>query len=318
MAAIELDGVRKQFGEVTALEGVDLTVEEGEIYGFLGPNGAGKSTTINVLLDFVRPTDGTARVLGHDVREESKQIRERTGVLPEGYDVYDRLTGREHLDFVVESKEAYDDPRELLDRVGLDPEDAQRKAGGYSKGMQQRLVLAMALVDQPDLLILDEPSSGLDPNGARMMREIVREENERGATVFFSSHILGQVESVCDRVGIIQSGELIAEDSIENLQEATDVETTLTVTVDAATDDVVEAIRDVEGVTAVDGEGTELTVTCSDDIKMAVLNAIEEAGGEVEDFDTHEPSLEELFAAYTDSTDEPATRPATARTEGDA
>jgi len=318
MAAIELEGVRKQFGEVTALEGVDLTVEEGEIYGFLGPNGAGKSTTINVLLDFVRPTDGTARVLGHDVREESKAIRERTGVLPEGYDVYDRLTGREHLEFVIDSKDAYVDPAELLDRVGLDQEDAERKAGGYSKGMAQRLVLAMALVGEPDLLILEERSSGLDPNGARMMREIVREENERGATVFFSSHILGQVESVCDRVGIIQDGTLIAEDSIENLQEATDVETTLTVVVDEATDAVVSAVRDVAGVTGVDRSADELTVTCSDDIKMAVLNAIEEAGGEVEDFDTHEPSLEELFAAYTDGTDQPQSRAATASAEGDA
>jgi ABC-2 type transport system ATP-binding protein len=316
MAAIELDSVRKQFDEVTALEGVDLTVEEGEIYGFLGPNGAGKSTTINVLLDFVRPTSGTARVLGHDVREESKAIRERTGVLPEGYDVYDRLTGREHLEFVIESKDAYVDPVELLDRVGLDPEDAQRKAGGYSKGMQQRLVLAMALVGEPDLLILDEPSSGLDPNGARMMRDIVREENERGATVFFSSHILGQVESVCDRVGIIQDGSLIAEDSIENLQDATDVETTLTVSVDHRTDAIVSAVRDVPGVTAVDGDGAELVVTCSDDIKMDVLNAIEEAGGEVEDFDTHEPSLEELFAAYTDDASDHASRAATA--EGEA
>ncbi|SFR88985.1 ABC-2 type transport system ATP-binding protein [Halomicrobium zhouii] len=318
MAAIELDGVRKQFGGVTALEGVDLTVEEGEIYGFLGPNGAGKSTTINVLLDFVRPTNGTARVLGHDVREESTAIRERTGVLPEGYDVYDRLTGREHLEFVIDSKDAYVDPAELLDRVGLDEEDAQRKAGGYSKGMAQRLVLAMALVGEPDLLILDEPSSGLDPNGARMMREIVREENERGATVFFSSHILGQVESVCDRVGIIQDGTLVAEDSIENLQEATDVETTLTVSVDQRTDAVVSAVRDVPGVTAVDETGSELVVTCSDDIKMDVLTAIEEAGVEVEDFDTHEPSLEELFAAYTDGTDQPQSRAATAGAEGDA
>ncbi len=318
MAAIELDGLHKRFGGVTALENVDLTVEEGEIYGFLGPNGAGKSTTINVLLDFVRPTGGTARVLGRDVREESTEIRERTGVLPEGYDVYDRLTGFQHLEFVIESKEAYDDPSELLERVGLDEEDASRKAGGYSKGMQQRLVLAMALVGEPDLLILDEPSSGLDPNGARMMREIVREENERGATVFFSSHILGQVESVCDRVGIIQDGQLIAEDSIDDLQEATDVETTLTVEVDDATDDVLAAVRAVDGVTGVERSGDDLTVTCSDDIKMAVLNAIEDAGGEVEDFDTHEPSLEELFAAYTDGSGDQPSQSAVAEAEGDA
>jgi len=176
MAAIELEGVRKQFGEVTALEGVDLTVEEGEIYGFLGPNRAGKSTTINVLLDFVRPTDGTARVLGHDVREESKAIRERTGVLPEGY-VYDRLTGREHLEFVIDSKDAYVDPAELLDRVGLDQEDAERKAGGYSRGWPSASFSRWRLSASPTSSSSSTSLLGARPNGtARMMREIVREE----------------------------------------------------------------------------------------------------------------------------------------------
>ncbi|MFC7018099.1 MULTISPECIES: ABC transporter ATP-binding protein [Haloarcula] len=300
MAAIELDGVTKRFGDVTALEEVDLTVEEGEVFGFLGPNGAGKSTTINILLDFVRPTAGSASVLDADTREESKAIRERTGVLPEGYDVYERLTGREHLQFVVEAKDADDDPMELLERVGLDAEAAARPAGGYSKGMTQRLVLAMALVDQPDLLILDEPSTGLDPNGARMMRELVREESERGATVFFSSHILGQVEAVCDTVGILQDGRLIAKDSVDELRDRTEGGTTLHVTLaDGATDAAVEAVTGLDVVSSVSADGDTVAINCESDAKMTILNAIEDAGAEVADFETTEASLEDLFASYT-------------------
>jgi len=307
MAAIELDGVTKRFGGVTALQSVDLTVEEGAIFGFLGPNGAGKSTCINILLDFVRPTDGTARVLGYDAYEGSTEIRERTGVLPEGYDVYDRLTGYQHLEFAIESKGADDDPDELLDRVGLSPEEGERKAGGYSKGMAQRLVLAMALVGEPDLLLLDEPTSGLDPNGARMLRDIVREESERGATVFFSSHILGQVEAVCDSVGILNEGELIAKDSVEGLRAAATGDTKLVVTVggdDAAVETAQAAVADLDSVVDTATEDDRLTVDCDNGAKMTVLNAIEDAGITVEDFEAQEASLEELFASYTDA--EPA------------
>ena len=299
MAAIELDGVTKTFGDVQALRGVDMEIEEGEIFGFLGPNGAGKTTTIDVLLDFVRPTAGTATVLGHDVREESREIRKRTGVLPEGFDVYGRLTGRQHFEFVREAKDADADPDAVAERVGLDLEDVDRKASGYSKGMKQRLVLGMALVGEPDLLILDEPSTGLDPNGARRMREIVREERERGATVFFSSHILGQVESVCDRVAILQGGEVVAVDTVEGLREAVGTETVFTVNLAAAVDGVVEAVEAVDGVESARASGTTVIVRCGDDVKMEVLTAIEEAGGDVEDFDTDEASLDELFAAYT-------------------
>ncbi|UPM43206.1 ABC transporter ATP-binding protein [Halocatena salina] len=298
MAAIELQGVTKRFGEVTALNDLDLTVENGEIYGFLGPNGAGKSTTINVLLDFVRPTAGSARVLGYDAREESTQIRQRVGVLPDGYHVYDRLTGRQHLQFAIDSKNADDDPDELLSRVGI-ADAADRKAGGYSKGMAQRLVLGMALVGEPDLLILDEPSTGLDPAGAREMREIIREECNRGASVFFSSHILGQVDSICDRVGILREGKLVAEDTINGLRDAIGTQSTLVVHVDRIPDDIEQRLRALSGVSGVMVDGTAITVESSDDSKSAVLSTIEESGATVEDFATEDASLEDLFMAYT-------------------
>jgi ABC-2 type transport system ATP-binding protein len=301
MSVIELDGVTKRFGDVVAVDDLSFEVERGEVFGFLGPNGAGKSTTINMILDFVRPTAGEISVLGMDAREESEAIRARSGVLPEGYDVYDRLTGYQHLEFAIETKDADSDPSELLERVGLSEDEGKRKAGGYSKGMAQRLVLAMAIVGEPDLLILDEPSTGLDPNGARLMRDIVREESDRGATVFFSSHILGQVESVCDRVLILQEGDVVAVDSVEGLRSATDADTTLLVTVGQSDRELAaDAVRGLDAVSSVTTDDDQVVVNLDGEAKMGVLNAIEDEGIDVENFETREASLEDLFAAYTE------------------
>ncbi|MFC6615642.1 ATP-binding cassette domain-containing protein [Halopenitus salinus] len=299
MTAIDLSGVTKRFGDVTAVEDLDLAVREGEIYGFLGPNGAGKSTTINAILDFVRPSSGSVRVLGHDAQAESVAVRRKTGVLPEGFGVYDRLSGRQHLEFAIDSKEVDADPEAILERVGI-AGDADRPAGGYSKGMRQRLALGMALVGEPELLILDEPSSGLDPAGAREMREIVEAEADRGATVFFSSHVLGQVEAVCDRVGILREGRLIAEDSIEGLREAVGGDETLAITVDAATESDLESVRAIEGVASAETDGETVRVSCESGVKTDVIAALEDAGVVVQDFETTEASLEDLFLAYTE------------------
>jgi ABC-2 type transport system ATP-binding protein len=297
--AIELSDVSRRFGDVTALDHLDLTVDDGEIYGFLGPNGAGKSTTIDILLGFLPPSEGRATALGYDTQSESTELRSHLGVLPDDYEVYSRLTGREHLELAADSKGVDCDFERLLARVGI-TDAADRKAGGYSKGMSQRLVFGMALVGDPDLLVLDEPSSGLDPNGAREMREVILEENERGTTVFFSSHILGQVEAVCDRVGILRDGTLVAEDSIQDLRSRVETGATLIVTVDSVTDASVSAVRSLDGVAEVQAERTRLTVRLDGASKTAVIRALESADVEVEDFTTREQSLEELFAAYTD------------------
>ena len=317
MAAIELDGVTKRFGDVTAVRSLDLSVPDGEVFGFLGPNGAGKSTTINMLLDFVRPTAGTARVLGMDAQAETVAVRRRTGVLPEGFSTYDRLTGRKHVEFAIESKEVGGDPDAVLERVGLG-DDADRKAGGYSKGMRQRLALAMALVGEPDLLIMDEPSTGLDPTGAKEMREIVRQEADRGATVFFSSHVLGQVEAVCDTVGILREGELVARDSVEGLRDATSEGATLELTVDAASESDLDAVRALDGVDSASTDGERVTVRCDPSAKTEVIAALESQGVEVVDFETRESSLEDLFISYTEGDAGTATSAgATARAAGD-
>ena len=296
--AIRIDGLAKRFGSVVALRGIDLTVERGEVFGFLGPNGAGKSTTIDCLLDYIRPTAGTVEVFGMDAQDRSGRVRDRVGVLPDGYRTFAEYTARQHLEFALASKDADDDPDELLDRVGIG-DAADRVADDFSKGMTQRLMLAMALVGDPDLLILDEPSTGLDPNGVRMMREIVREEADRGTTVFFSSHILDQVERVSDRVGILADGDLVAVDSVAGLREAGAV-SEISVTCDPLPQTAVAAVRDLASVESCAVDAPRVTATAPGPRKVEVLDALREGGASIRDFETDAGSLEAVFAAYTD------------------
>lgn len=216
-------------GNKVALAGLDLEVRAGEIFGFLGPNGAGKTTTMNVLLGFIPPTSGAASLFGIDVRQPI--ARQRIGYLPEMTYYYKFLTGEELLRFyakIFKLSRRDTDQRiaELLKLVELE-HAAKRPIKSYSKGMQQRVGLAQALINNPDLLILDEPTSGLDPLGRMKVREIIQRLKEQGKTVFFSSHELGEVETVCDRVGIVHQGELKAVGTVaevstghENLEKA--------------------------------------------------------------------------------------------------
>jgi len=299
MSAIEISNLTKRFGDVTALDDLSFSVPEGEIFGFLGPNGAGKSTTINVLLGFTRPSGGSARVFGYDAVAESRSIRQRTGALLEGYGVYERITAREHVERAIRAKGADDDPDEILDRVGI-PEAADRMAGGFSKGMRQRMAIGMALVGDPDLLVLDEPSTGLDPNGTRELRDVIREENRRGATVFFSSHLIDQVEAVCDRVGILNDGEMVTEGSVADLRAQLDA-ATVTATVErSAPESLLDEIRGFDGVEAVDATDNQVLVSArGGDAKLRALNRIERAGVGFADFTTDDPSLEEIFEVAT-------------------
>ena len=299
MLAVETEGLIKQYGDVVAVDGLNLTVEEGEIYGFLGPNGAGKTTTINMLLGLIHPSGGSAQVLGQEVGDHIREVRSRIGVLPAHSELYDRLTARKHLEFVVGVKDANDDPDALLERVGI-PDAADRPAGDFSTGMGQRLRLAMALVDDPDLLVLDEPTSGLDPNGARQMRRIIQEENDRGATVFFSSHIMDQVESVCDRVGVLNQGTLVAEDTVVGLRDAAVGGPQLSVTLENTVDGVAETVQTVDGVTSVAVEGNTLRVSlASAEMKGPAMNAVAATDARIADFEFSEESLEDVFATLT-------------------
>jgi len=296
MPSVQTESLTKRFGDVVAVDDISLTVERGEIFGFLGPNGAGKSTTLNMLLDFIRPTAGSAEVLGRDVQQESTAIRERVGVLPEGYGFEDRLTGREYVEWTIASKGTDDNPDEIIEQVGLTG-DEHRLAAGYSKGMQQRLAFGMSLVGDPELLVLDEPSTGLDPNGMQSMRSTIRDRADNGTTVLFSSHILPEVEAICDRIGVMSEGELVAVDTIENLREEAGSRATIELV--CATQPDPGEVTTLDGVADATVDGTTLTARCTDPaVKVDVVRQIDRQT-EVVDILSQNASLEELFNIYT-------------------
>ncbi|HEY6293662.1 MAG TPA: ABC transporter ATP-binding protein [Terriglobia bacterium] len=209
--AIQTRALRKVFGQKVAVEGLTLEVRRGEIFGFLGPNGAGKSTSVKMLLGLVAPTAGEARVLGHPVGEV--EVRRRIGFLPEHFRFYDWFTAEELLGvhgrlYGMTRHRLRERIPELLDRVGLSKHRRQRLRE-FSKGMLQRIGLAQALLNEPELVILDEPTSGLDPGGRRLVRDIIKEQRERGAAVLLNSHLLGEVEVTCDRVAFIKHGQVL-------------------------------------------------------------------------------------------------------------
>ena len=213
--AISISGLVKRFGPTLALDGLELEVRTGEVHGFLGPNGAGKTTTLRMLAGLVRPTAGSASVLGD--QPGSPQALARTGVLIEAPRFYPYLSGRDNLRVVARYAGVGDRRVDLaLDTVDLAGRGGDRYAG-YSLGMKQRLGVAAALLKDPELLILDEPTNGLDPAGMRDMRALLRDLGERGHTVLLSSHLLAEVQQLCDRVGVISGGRLLAESTVDDL-----------------------------------------------------------------------------------------------------
>jgi ABC-2 type transport system ATP-binding protein len=220
-AIIEIRGLTKRYGHEAgppALADLDLEVREGEIFGFLGPNGAGKSTAIRLLLGFLHPTAGAATVLGHDIGRGSVEIRRRAGYLPGGIAFWDGLTGERLLDeLAAMSGRAPVRRADLLDRLELDAATLKRPVRDYSRGMRQKLGIIQALQHDPELAILDEPSEGLDPLMQRSFYSILDELRAAGRTIFFSSHVLSEVERVCDRVAIIRHGRLVALEEVAAL-----------------------------------------------------------------------------------------------------
>ena len=219
--AIQTRSLTKHYGksgEIKALQSLDLEIRQGELFGFLGPNGAGKSTAIRTLLGFLHPTSGSASVLGLDVVKDSVEIRRRVGYLPSGFAVYDYMSGREYLDHM---RELSGRPSLLRHRImeALELSDAilKRPVRDYSRGMRQKIGVVQAMETDPELLVLDEPSEGLDPLMQRSLQELLLERVALGRTVFFSSHLISEVERICNRVAIVRGGELVALESVESL-----------------------------------------------------------------------------------------------------
>jgi ABC-2 type transport system ATP-binding protein len=228
MAAIEISGLVKTFGHVRALDGLDLTVETGEVHGFLGPNGAGKSTTIRVLLGLLRADSGEVRMLGGDPWRDAVELHRRIAYVPGDVNLWPNLTGGEAIDLLGRLRGGIDPARraELIERFELDP---TKKGRTYSKGNRQKVALVAGLASDAELLLLDEPTSGLDPLKETVFQEWIEEARQAGRTVLLSSHILAEVEALCDRVSIIRAGKTVESGSLADLRHLTrtaiDVET---------------------------------------------------------------------------------------------
>ena len=288
--AIELAGLVKDYGRTRALAGIDLTVERGRIFGFLGPNGAGKTTAIRVLLDLIRPTAGTARVLGLDSQRDSIEVRQRAGYLPGDLRMYEGLRGDQFLDFIDSFRPEKRDAvyrRTLIERLGLDP---SKRIRALSKGNRQKLGFIQALMHRPELLILDEPTSGLDPLAQEEVARILEDAVAEGRTVFFSSHVLPEVERLSETVAIIRDGRIVALENVARLKSRS-----------VHVLDVTFASPPPPGLFALPGvrelrrDGNTVHLQASGGID-ALIKAI--ARYDVIDLHTQQPNLEDVFLAY--------------------
>ena len=288
-AVIHTERLTKSYGPHRGIIDVDLDVLEGEIFGFLGPNGAGKTTTMRVLLDLIRPTSGRAEVFGIETTKHPVAIHRRLGYLPGEFDLYDRLTGAETIAYFGNLRGGVDGGyvAELIDRLDLDP---SRRFREYSKGNKQKVGLVVALQHRPDLLILDEPTAGLDPLIQQNFFEIVREAKREGRTVFLSSHIIDEVDRTCDRVAIIREGRLVQVDSIEAVRRLAfhHVELTFGGPVAAA------IFTSLPGVSDVEFAGSTVRMRVAGPIG-GVLAAAAPHG--IIDVVSREPNLEDVFLA---------------------
>jgi beta-exotoxin I transport system ATP-binding protein len=301
--------------DVVALDDLSIAVHEGEIFGFLGPNGAGKSTTIRLLLGFLHPTAGSATVLGRDIVRDSVEIRRRAGYLPGGIALYDTLTGERLLDYLGALTGRPSTRRaELLDRLELSQRTLRRPVRDYSRGMRQKIGIVQSLQHDPELAILDEPTEGLDPLMQRAFYDILDDLRAAGRTVFFSSHVLSEVERVCDRVAIVRNGRLVALEDVAKLLERRKRNVELRVSHGA-----LPQLTGVPGVTALATSDGRLTCQLEGDVGP-FLAAI--AGHPIVDLTIEPAHLEEAFLELYEDADDatvergPAARPGAApRTE---
>lgn len=283
---------------VRALDDLSLEVKRGEIFGFLGPNGAGKTTTLKLLMQLIYPTSGSARILGHSIADVS--TRARIGYLPENPYFYDYLSGRELLEYTaalfgITPSEAEVRSNELLGQVGLDADRANRQLRKYSKGMLQRIGIAQALVNDPEIVFMDEPMSGLDPIGRREVRDLLLSLREQGKTIFFSSHILSDVEALCDRAAILTRGKLVRCGTVNELTGVQDSAMEILATgISASELGRFSVLSSLESATATPN-GIHLVLGDPGAVDE-VLALIRECGGKLVSINPRRVSLEDLFA----------------------
>ena len=307
-SVIEISRLTKRYGSTTAIENLSLTVADGSIHGFLGPNGAGKTTTIRALLGFIRPTGGSSRVFGHDAWTDGLAARARLGYLVPPDALYQDMSGRAQLDLAARLAGRRPVLRDrLLEGLELDRKVLRQRLGTFSRGMRQKLALIVAMQTDPDLLILDEPTDGLDPLIRRNFEALVRERHAQGRTIFMSSHDLEEVERLCQRVAIVRAGRLVAEESVPDLMRRR--LRVWEVTFVATVPDEIERLPGVH-VSERDGRRLRFTVQGQPDGILAVLGR-----HDVQDLTVTPPRLEDVFFGfYGDDRDQ---RPMRAILSGD-
>jgi ABC-2 type transport system ATP-binding protein len=299
--AIETVNLTKRYGRLTAVDKLNLKVDANTIHGFLGPNGAGKTTTIKVLVGLLRPDEGTAQVFGEEVSGDKPNVRLRIGYMPELPKFPKHLKGSELLDiygrmYGLSQQQRRDELPKLFEQVGLKGRENDL-IGKYSKGMQQRLGIAQALLSEPELVILDEPSLGLDPVGMVEVRELIKNVVKEGMTVFLSSHLLFEVQQVCSHVTIINKGVALVSDTLQNVEHKTKGPLTMQIEVTKLTKPIVENLKKLSFVTEVKTEGNKIDVSfeTDEDVRPQVSEAITNAGGTIVSMNLAKHSLEDVF-----------------------
>jgi ABC-2 type transport system ATP-binding protein len=315
---IEIEGLTKKYGEQTVVNNLDLTIGRGEIFGLLGPNGAGKSTTILMLLGLAEPDSGRMKVGGMDPVKDPIRVKRKVGYLPEDVGFYDDLSGLDNLLYTarlnqIPDNEALPRAEGLLKRVGLE-EEMHKKAGKYSRGMRQRLGLADVLIKHPEVIILDEPTLGIDPAGIKdFLSLIVQLSRAEGLTVLFSSHLLHQVQLVCDRVGIFVKGRLIAVGNVGSLANQLFPESKMTIEMelvepdpadavtgsrDAVSAHLMEALEKVEGVVHVHRDGNHFVVESNREVGTVIAHMVLDSGLGLNHLNRKVYGLDEIYYRY--------------------
>lgn len=303
---IEVKNLRKVYRNIVALDGISFKIERGEIFAFLGPNGAGKTTTMNILMGFIFPDSGEVKIFGRDVVKDGKIIRKKIGFLPEELGFYETLTAYENMDFYarlfgIPKKDREKKILDLLEMVGLlDRKDS--KVGEYSHGMKQRLGIAQSLINEPELLIYDEPTSGLDPRASYEIRNLIKELVKEGTTLFLSSHLLHEVQQICNTVAIINKGKLVRKDEIKNLiNEIKGKGIIVKIKCLNLNEDIIESVKKINGVEDLKVLKDMLIVRVRDEKVTAEINsAIVKAGGKITKMEEKTPNLEEIFLKLTE------------------
>lgn len=307
---IETENLVKVYGdkksEVRALDGINLRVPKGSVFGLLGPNGSGKTTLISILVGFLLPTSGSAKVLGFDVVRQSVEIRKKVGLLPEGFGLYEYMTALENLTFLglldnIPSNEVKKKALEVLEVVGLG-DKANAKVSTFSRGMLQRLGIAQALLKDPELLIFDEPTVTLDPDGVAQFRSLVQKLGKEGKTILMSTHLLHEVGMICTHSAIIRRGKILAQGSIEELSQVVKASKGYKYEIKVATGGatLLEEVKSLSEVKEVTLTNNTLTVITKSDVSSKLFTLINKGKYQVESFTPINPSWEDVYHFYQD------------------